>query len=96
MPPAQATAPAAGPGSDWESHSICKILRAQASLTGIRISVHKDFWHEFRDVDECPVGTEDDPGPDPKLWPRIVGTVKKWQTKQGGPVTACVLHAVCI
>jgi len=49
----------------------------------IRLSIHKDFWPEFRDVSECPGPVDEDTaGPDQSLWPRILGTIKKW-TKKG-------------
>lgn len=79
MPP-QATA---GPSDDalqqWEKHPVVKILVAQQSVSGIRISIHKDFWPGLKDVEECPESTEEEPGPDAAMWPRIVGTIKRWQ-----------------
>lgn len=76
MPPREAVG---DPPAEWEKHPVVKILAAQTSITGIRISIHKNYWPELKNVTACPLSNDDDPGPDPAQWPRIVGTIKKWQ-----------------
>ena len=85
MPPTAATAPApaAADPDSWKSHPAAKVLLQQQTVAQIRVSIHKDFWPELRGVTSCPGPIDDDtPGPDQALWPRVIGTVKKWSKKQ--------------
>ena len=51
-------------------------------MAGIRISIHKDFWGSLRSVTACPTITGfEEEQPDASLWPRIIGTIKKWAKK---------------
>ena len=82
MPPRPTGGAGGDVAADWEKHPVVKILLAQTSVAGIRISIHKDYWDELKNVADCPPTTEDEPGPDPTMWPRIVGTLKRWQNQK--------------
>lgn len=77
--PLTGAAPAADDDS-WKQQPAAKVLLAQQSVVNVRFSIHKDFWAELRDVHTCPTSAgNDEEAPDPRLWPRIMGTIKSWQ-----------------
>ena len=54
MPPRPTGGAGGDVAADWEKHPVVKILLAQTSVAGIRISIHKDYWDELKNVADCP------------------------------------------
>ena len=61
----QTAAPDAAANGAPLQHPIAKLLMQQSSVGNVRVSIHKDYWPELKNVQECPMGEDSDlEGPD--------------------------------